>query len=513
MPPKKIVIIGAGASGVFTAYLLEKHAPGEFAITLLEKNERVGGHAQSVVEDADGDPVSIDYGAQFFSRTAQPEYCQMLEVEGLLQEPGLFKEAAAGVSIWDETEQVLRFRIPDSLGGILADVIKSADAVEQWLRFLEMTLHAKLLYEFGDWTTTFGDWIDGLDFVVGTDAEVEDFKANVMRPLMYQFGLVNPPDLDALSARFVVYYFLGSLPSGFAAAPFTVFNCLKGLDGIHDRLLSDYGLSGSVELGKTVASLEENGDGWTVTTTDASIYEADEVVFSTNPMQILAMLPDAAAYADVRSVLDDLEFVGVRVRIQNPAPHYMPANPADWSVSNVTVRDDEPAIDGPSNYMLSVWFGPMRDEESGAFFFKSWGSPDLVPIVADTHFEHWHQLMVGNPLFMARRQELREVHQGVHALWYVGGYTLEYDSQNSALRSANLAVLQILEKYGIPPAFPEYLLRGPEIAAARLGQLLKPVDPELPASFPLLDAIEEAIVTAMPDHPAVRLWQNRPGAR
>jgi len=61
MPPKKVVIIGAGASGVFTAYLLEKQAPGQFDITILEKNDRVGGHARRVVETSwTGDSVSID---------------------------------------------------------------------------------------------------------------------------------------------------------------------------------------------------------------------------------------------------------------------------------------------------------------------------------------------------------------------------------------------------------------------------------------------------------------------
>ena len=45
---KKIVVIGAGISGLTTAYLLSKKG---FEITIIEKRDSVGGSIESVVEN------------------------------------------------------------------------------------------------------------------------------------------------------------------------------------------------------------------------------------------------------------------------------------------------------------------------------------------------------------------------------------------------------------------------------------------------------------------------------
>ena len=49
-------------------------------------------------------------------------------------------------------------------------------------------------------------WLSG-----DTDTQTK-FKNKIVRPLMYQFGLMPPGELDKLSALGVVYFFVGSLP-------------------------------------------------------------------------------------------------------------------------------------------------------------------------------------------------------------------------------------------------------------------------------------------------------------
>ena len=42
-----IVIVGAGAAGIFTAYLINKHWPGQFDVQLFEASPAVGGNVSS----------------------------------------------------------------------------------------------------------------------------------------------------------------------------------------------------------------------------------------------------------------------------------------------------------------------------------------------------------------------------------------------------------------------------------------------------------------------------------
>ena len=56
----RIAVVGSGIAGLSAAWLLHK----EHEVTLLEKDNRFGGHAHTVDvrEDAASDPVSVDSG-------------------------------------------------------------------------------------------------------------------------------------------------------------------------------------------------------------------------------------------------------------------------------------------------------------------------------------------------------------------------------------------------------------------------------------------------------------------
>jgi phytoene dehydrogenase-like protein len=265
----KVVIIGAGAAGVFTAYLLKKWAPDCFDIEILETKDQVGGHTISYDLMNGGQHVNIDGGAQFFSETAQPNYYKMLQGEGFFGSSSPIIERDVGVTVWSKTNDQLLFRIPSTLPEILSNAV--ADPLN-WLNFLSLTYQAIEQHLWGDWNRTFGDWLDSVPLLI-SNADAEAFKADIARPLMYQFGLVPPSQLDSLSARFVVYYYVGSLPWSGDAAPFKIYNSTIGLDGILERLLANYSLT--VNLNSEVASIARNGAGYVVTLWNGSTLPAD----------------------------------------------------------------------------------------------------------------------------------------------------------------------------------------------------------------------------------------------
>jgi uncharacterized protein len=495
----KVVVIGAGAAGVFVAYLLQRYARNQFDITILERNDAIGGNARGRDVDWQGQPVHIDCGAQFFFETTEPEYCDMLRDEGFFAQQGLIRETAVGMSVWNATANEIEFAVPNSFEGIMRSVER---APGDWVHFFELTLAAVEKYFSEDWKETFGAWLARIH-LSGPSQDVTAFKQKIARPLMYQFGLMRPQDLDELSALFVVYYYVGSLPwpeygsppKGVkpVVAPFHLYTCNIGLDRVQKQLLKKYGLAASTS--SRVTSIAPQGSGWIVTTEDGTAFRADEIVFGTNPQWTRELLPDTPAFAPLRELLEGMPYLTVPVHVQNaPSSPYISADKSEWTVANVTLVED--ANGQATNYMLTIWFGPLKDQPIGQTFFKSWGSPDLVP---GNHPAPWveqiHEEVVGTPDFIARRDQLRTAYQGVDSLWYAGGYLLDYDTQNSCLKSALDVAKRLIQKHGFEPFAAE---TRPRISNENLP--------------PLFQEIERALLALEVSHAVLDDFKARRGA-
>jgi hypothetical protein len=97
--------------------------------------------------------------------------------------------------------------------------------------------------------------------------------------------------------------------------------------------------------------------------------------------------------------------------------------------------------------MLGVWFGPLRPQPAAKEYVKAWGSPQLTPGPTEQAKGQHHELMKGTPEFMRNRQILDTAHQGLNHMWFVGGYVLDYDSQESCLKSALRVATQLIEAH------------------------------------------------------------------
>lgn len=505
--PKNIVIVGAGAAGVFTAYLLEKNAPGIFNIKILEKNDAVGGHTRGHCFNENGESIHIDCGAQFFYETSEPEYCDMLREEEFFVEPGWISQTEVGITIWNTTKQEVNFKLPNQLSDILGSVVN--DPLD-WLNFSILTGAAIEKYALSDWSETFGDWLEGLPFW-GFPSQREAFKKRIARPLLYQFGLVDPDVLEDLSAKFVIYYYVTSLPwpvsaqpppgasNSSGSGPFKLYTCNIGMDGILRKLLKKYSITHHES--DPVSSIEPSGTGWKVTTANGVEHPADEIVFATNPQWTQALLPATPDFDQLRALLTGMKYLSVPVHTQYPAPSYMPDDPADWSVSNVTVAEDSTTGE-TTHYGMSVWFGPLKQEAIGQDYFKAWGSPSLNPPGGTKVVGQVHRLMVGTPDFIERRQKLRSDHQGKKNMWHVGGYILDYDTQNSCLKSAAEVSSKLIEQELVQPLVgsPQFLMQPELLQETRFEG-----KPEL------LNEVERSLLDSAIEHPSVREWaEGRP---
>ena len=75
--------------------------------------------------------------------------------------------------------------------------------------------------------------------------------------------------------------------------------------------------------------------------------------------------------------------------------------------------------------------------------FKSWGTPDVDPAAcAHTFFSHSHRILAPTTTFMTKRREI-QTRQGRDDLWFAGGWTNWFDSQEAALDSATDIAAQV----------------------------------------------------------------------
>lgn len=116
---KKILVIGAGLSGLYTATLLQD----EYDVTVLEARERVGGRVLSM----DGH----DMGPSWVWKH-QTHILQLIDSLGLT----LFKQYVKGDALYDAPEGVQRFSAPPS-----APSYRMKDGISQITKALEEKLY------------------------------------------------------------------------------------------------------------------------------------------------------------------------------------------------------------------------------------------------------------------------------------------------------------------------------------------------------------------------------------
>lgn len=440
----RVVIVGAGAAGVFTAYRLHQLAGGANEIILIERSDRIGGNAFSTSLPFGGKDYSIDCGAQFFYKHPQPSYVKLLGDLGLFDEPAEIQARATGITIWDRQAGDRRLWIPSHLEGFLRY------EPQDWSRmigFATFLVYALLLDRspHDNWTLDVDDWIDQLTLV---DAE---FKNSVLRPFLYQFVTLPSDRIGEASARYAITYFvrnvfgeLGltepdpSIPAPPGAPTFEVYQSRIGLDGILQRVLDAAG--SSAHLNETVTAVAKNGDGTLQVTTSSDALTADHVVFATDPNTAATILGAGSFPApDLISDLKSCEYGDLHISMQNGAPCWMPEDTHFWEAVNTIVDGD--ALE------FSVWFGPLRDRYDDTQqipVFKSWASPNLAPASCASMFlSHAHRILLPTTAFMSARADVL-THQGHGRVWFAGGWTNWFDSQEAALDSATDVAEQLI---------------------------------------------------------------------
>jgi len=418
----RIGIIGGGGAGLATAWLLNDH----HQVTLFEKETRLGGHADTVYVDVDGQQVGIDAGFEFFSPAMFPVFIRLL---GLLNVPLDDFELTYSFYTTDGRRTTV---LPPWRDGRLVWGSLTPPQLVDLLQFQFVLTRAAQLNERRDPRLTITEYLNSLPLTPG-------FKDNFIKPFLLASWCVPMRDFEAFTAYNVLRYSFKHLAGGLK--PF-IWKEIAGGTQTYIQALAKTLDRTTLRLGSVITGLTYADGLYTVREATGQVHQFDHLVLATNANQASALLKDIPQVEDVRALLDRVEYFETTIAVHGDE-RLMPADKKAWSVVNTR-------YDGTySSYTIyKPWKTPQRP------IFKSWITyEDHLPDKLYAVTRYWHGKV--NAAYFATQQAL-PAYQGRNNLWLAGLYTHDVDCHESAVLSGVNVARQI----------------APE--SARLKQLLGP---------------------------------------
>lgn len=363
---ERIAIVGTGVAGLGCAWNLRHHAK----LTLYEKENRPGGHTNTITVDEDGRAVPIDTGFIVFNKVTYPNLCQLFEETGVAIQPS---EMSFSVQ-----------HLPDRLeyNGMS---IRKVFAQKRNLfrpRFHRLLAGITRFFKTANASLTSGD-AAGLS--VREYAIRHTFSADVLNyylvPMSSAVWSTHPDEVLDFPADMLIRFFHNH---GFLGVhthhPW--FTVSSGSQTYLRKILKE---TGDPHLGSTVVAVEELEHGARVRTADGAGQIFDRVIVATHADQALALLakPDA----------DQARLLGPWSYQQNEAILHtdsscMPQRRIAWASWNYRVERDK---SGATRATTHYWMNALQRVSERRNYFVSINAKGLIDestILYQTGYEH-----------------------------------------------------------------------------------------------------------------------------
>ena len=416
-PRKSVAIVGGGAAGIMTAWLLD----GAFDVVLIEQRAALGGNVQTIDVDVRGQQAKVDVGAQYFHPGPYPTYVALLQLLGLFDpdhpDTGGSYSAPSSITVYADGEPNPRFVSPILPSRTWpASAPWNADGVAAFAALAP----AAVAYEHvdGDYLVTLGDWLGTVGL---TDAQ----RTQIVVPWVSSLFSGDIAQGLSLSAR-AALVFLSRAYSG-PLANVSYYTLQAGMSAALDAMVSQC-TTLTTKLGVQVVGLSgASGGGHVVALGDGSSVAVDEVVFASPGEATASILSGVAGFDAQVTALDAVQWSDTSITIHRD-PAYAPADPMMQSFLNCRVQ----GTTCEASMSLASVLAPLPD--GPVSLWKSWTTHrQMQPadVVTQRSFRH----VLPTPATITAQRALAAL-QGQGGVWFAGGYTLPSDSQESALLSA-----------------------------------------------------------------------------
>ncbi|WP_428267632.1 NAD(P)/FAD-dependent oxidoreductase [Haliangium sp.] len=268
----RIAVVGAGVSGLVTAYLLAR----EHEVTVFEAGDHLGGHTHTVDVDLGAGPRPVDTGFIVFNHRTYPNFTRLLAQLGVRSQPSrmTFSVHCERTGLEWGSQALLaqpRNLLRPSFGRMLVDVLRFYRSAPKLLDQPGGELSVRDYVRRARLSTAFLD-----HFLVPLGASIWscppdqllDFPVRFMLRFMHNHGMLQ----------------LVNLPT---------WRVIRGGSRSYIEPLTR-GLGDRIRLRTPVAAIARHPDHVELTPADGPPERYDEVVLACHSDQALAMLADAS---------------------------------------------------------------------------------------------------------------------------------------------------------------------------------------------------------------------------
>lgn len=449
--PRRIAVIGSGIAGLASAWLLS----GRHQVTLIERNDYIGGHTHTIMVDDKGRPLPVDTGFIVYNEANYPLLVRLFERLGVATRAGDMSFAASirpsqgaasnlerGTRLKQGTGEIeysgdslkTLFAQPGNLFrpsflGMLVDILRFNRRCRRCLEhagFDGLSLGEFLKRErLGE---AFRDY-----YLLPMAAAIwscptqtmMDFPIESLARFFNNHGLIN-----------ILHRPLWRTVSGGSHAYVQKILAEIGQDKVlHDpaarvrRLRASTAGRGSGSALESSASASDDGgaQGVEVTLASGTKHRFDQVVFACHADEALALIEQPSA--------DEVRLLGCfRYQANQTWLHtdirLMPRRRAVWSSWNYLATR---AQDGQAAVSVTYWMNRLQGLATNTDYLVSLNPPE--PPRPETRIA---EMIYHHPVFDQRAMDAqRELHrlQGQDGLWFCGSY-FGYGFHEDALRAA-----------------------------------------------------------------------------
>jgi predicted NAD/FAD-binding protein len=422
----KVAIIGSGVSGLGAAYALK----GVHDVTLYEKDDRLGGHANTVRIDYDGTPIDVDTGFIVYNQRNYPNLVGLLDTLGVeTQSTDMSFAFSGGGREWSSNfprgvfAQKRNIASPAFLR-MLADIT----------RFNRVALEDLESGAVDD--LTLGGYLRLRGFC-------KAFESHYLLPMGAAIWSTSEGGIaEAPAESFLRFFANHSLLQ--MVQP--TWRTIKGGSQSYVSKLADL-LGDCVRLGVGASRVRRIDAGVEVVDTHGARETFDQIIFACHSDQALALLADADA--EEHDFLSAIRYAPNKAYLHRD-PSLMPARKAAWGSWNYLVDGAGGAPGG-----VTYWMNGLQHIDAKKPLFVSL-NPAVEPDPALTFrvFDYDHP-QFDTPSLASQRQFGRI--QGRGGVWYAGawlGYGFHEDGLTAGLRVANAL------GGSVPWAFVDHRIQG-----------------------------------------------------
>ena len=407
----KIAVIGAGISGLGTAYLLsQKHE-----VDVYEKENRLGGHARTTQVSEEGKTFGVDTGFLVFNHETYPlltKLFEKLEVK--------IENSDMSFGFWDKSSNVAYNA--QTLGGIFFQKKNIFSLTHYKMIYDIMRFNAKATKDVEnnsrDLDKTLGEYLEGFG---------EAFKERYLLPMGAAIWSTPSDKMDDFPARTFLQFFKN--------------HGLLGVTTQHQWLTVSNGsinyvqkiqkhISGKIFLNSDVVKVKRVDGEVELHHEDGRVSHYDKVVLALHAPDALKLLDDASE--------EESEILSAFAYKENDALLHTDAN-ALYPDKKIYAAWNYKSNEDKDSVTLSYWINRLQNLQTKKEYFVSLNEIDTIgEVIERISYEHpqFNTLAI-------RAQESRDIINGQNNTYFAGAYW-RYGFHEDGLWSANT----IAEKFG-----------------------------------------------------------------